>query len=644
MRISPNGLQINFGNALSTRQEKEQVELIKEVRHALGHDDAISVGKSYAQGLPREEGKDTGVGKINSPESFRMNELLQVYAGATAVKPSFPIGQLGMKPPYNDQGYYGAYQRSSLTIGEDFIDPFNLTKPEYGSILPEAEAQKFADKHAASKVSDNQIDYANTLGQKLPAEYPINEPLKVAYKNFKEMEATPELEQLRNEFESYKSQKEPVDISDRQTRIALAPTLVKEGKQKFFYGFDSNPEVRAQKMPEYEQMKKDHAEEIDFFQFKQFIAEKELAAYKKGLNEQGMDLILDQAIGFAYEEEVAFPDAFLDGNNGNKASLGWGLPVQDVVSLVNDDNDESPANKLLHDKTVLNLMRADGIRFDVGWSHAKPLYDKGNGMVHMEKTTNIIHKFERWAEEIKGEDFDHRKLVYEFDTNSNDYDIIKDKDLFKDIKGMLVLTMVEERNDAQNVGWKNTSFLKEQVGLNEDQMLIGTNNHDRESVIECAENPQIREENVGALMKVFNTSDWTLFKDNNNVNENNRKFTLGKFAECFNVKNQFTFYNDVLGRRDKVDTHWKNPVKDEYRCRLEKNYEENYHRAVQDGYGLNLMDTYRFIMERRGLDKTMPELFNKVKAFGEYLAEKGGIYTREQADAIEAKEGYKKIG
>ena len=55
------------------------------------------------------------------------------------------------------------------------------------------------------------------------------------------------------------------------------------------------------------------------------------------------------------------------------------------------------------------------------------------------------------------------------------------------------------------------------------------------------------------------------------------------------------------------------------------------------------MDTYRFIMERRGMDKTNPELYAKVKAFGAYLAEKGGIYSREQADAIEAKEGYKEI-
>ena len=642
MRVGSLGFQsISFGNALSTRQEKEQKELIKEVRHALGHDDAISVGKIYAAGNPSAEGKDTGVGKINSDETFRMCELLQVYAGANAIK-SFPVGQLGSRDAYTSKGYYGSYQRSALTIGEDNINLFNLAKPEYGSILPEAEAKKFAERHAKSGVGDNKIDYDVELNRQDPEKYPINEPLKVAFKNFKEMSATPELEKLRNEFEAYKVQKEPVDIDDIQTRAALFPTLRKENKTDFFKGFDKDPAVRAQKMPEFEQMKKDHADEIEFFKFKQFIAEKEVAGAKKELNDRGMDYFVDMAVGFSWAEECMYPDAFLDGNNGNKASLGWGLPVLDVESLVNKD--DSPAHKLLKDKTALNLMRADGIRFDVGWSYAKPLFDKGNGFTHLDATSKIIHMFEDTATQIKGEDFDQRKLVYEFDANSTDFDLIKNNHVFKDIKGMLVLTMVEERNDAQNIGWKNTRWLKDHVGLNEDQMLIGTNNHDRESVIECAENPQIREENVGALMRVFNTGDWTLFKDNNNVNENNRKFTLGKFAECFNVKNQFTFYNDVLGRRDKVDTHWKKPVTDEYRCRLEKNYEENYHRAVQDGYGLNLMDTYRFIMERRGLDKTMPELFNKVKAFGAYLAEKGGIFTREQADAIEAKEGYKKIG
>lgn len=642
MRVGNLGFQqVSFGNALSTRQEKEQKELIKQVRHALGHDDAISVGKIYAAGNPSAEGQDTGVGKLNSEETFRMCELLQVYAGANAVK-SFPVGQLGSRPAYTDKGYYGSYQRSALTVGEDNINLFNLTKPEYGSILPEAEAKKFADRHAKSGVGEKMINYDNELNRKDPENYPINEPLKIAFKNFKEMAATPELEQLRSEFEAYKVQKEPVDVDDINTRAALFPVLRKENKTNFFQGFDKDPAIRAQKMPEFEQMKKDHAEEIEFFKFKQFIAEKEIAAAKKELNARGMDYFVDMAVGFSWAEECMYPDAFLDGNNGHKASLGWGLPVLDVESLVNKE--DSPAHKLLRDKTALNLMRADGIRFDVGWSYAKPLYDKGNGFTHLDATSKIIKSFEKVADEIKGPGFDHRKLVYEFDANCTDYDLIKNNHVFKDIKGMLVLTTVEERNDAQNFGWKNTRWLKDHVGLHEDQMLIGTNNHDRESVIECAETHNIREENVGALMRVFNTGDWTLFKDNHNAVENNRKFTLGKFAECFNVKNQFTFYNDVLGRRDKVDTHWKNPVQDEYRCRLEKNYEENYHRSVQNGYGLNLMDTYRFIMERRGLDKTMPELFNKVKAFGAYLAEKGGIYTREQADAIEAKEGYKKIG
>ncbi len=641
MRIAPTGFQVSFGNALSTRQEQEQKELIKQVRHSLGQDDAISVGKIYAAGAPSAEGKDTGVGKINSDENFRLCELLQVYAGANAIK-SFPAGQLGSRDAYTNKGYYGSYQRSALTLGEDNINLFNLTSKEYGNILPKSEAEKFVASHNKYGEGQNKIDYDNELNKKDPENYPINKPLRVAFENFKYQNASPELQKLRNEFEAYKVQKEPVDIDDIQTRAALFPTLRKEGKTDFFKGFDKDANVRAAKMPEFEQMKADHADEIEFFKFKQFIAEKEMETAKKELNAKGMDLFVDMAVGFSWAEECMYPDAFLDGNNGNKASLGWGLPVLDVESLVNKE--DSPAHKLLKDKTALNLMRADGIRFDVGWSYAKPLYDKGNGFTHMDATSKILHLFEDTATEIKGKDFDQRKLVYEFDANSTDFDLIKNNALFKDIQGMLVLTMVEERNDAQNFGWKNTRFLKEQVGLTEDQMLIGTNNHDRESVIECAETPKIREENVGALMRVFDTKDWTLFKDNNNAQENNRKFTLGKFAECFNVKNQFTFYNDVLGRRDKVDTHWKNPVKDEYRCRLERNYEENYHKAVQDGYGLNLMDTYRFIMERRGMDKTMPELFNKVKAFGEYLAEKGGIYTREQADAVEAKEGYKKIG
>ena len=642
MRINAisSGYNISFGNALSTRQEKEQKELIKEVRHALGHDDAISVGKIYAAGAPSAEGQDTGVGKFNSPENFRLCELLQVYAGATAIK-SFPLGQLGSSMAYKEKGYYGSYQRSALTLGEDNINLFNLTKPEYGSILPETEAKKFADKHTKSGVGQKKINYANEIGRENPEKYPINSALKVAFHNFKTQEATPRLTELRNEFEAYKVQKQPVDIDDIHTRAALYPVLQAENKMDFFQGFDKNPEVRAAKMPEYQKMKEEHADEIEFFKFKQFLAEKEFGAAKKEINNKGLDLFVDMAIGFSPVEEAVYPDAFLDGNNGRKASLGWGLPVLDVESLT--QKDDSPAHRLLRDKTALNLLRADGIRFDVGWSYARPFYDKGDGYVHMDATSKIIHTFEDTAREIKGENFDQRKLVYEFDANKNDFDIVKENKLFKDIKGMLVLSTVEEYNDKNNIGWKNTAFFYEQCKINDDKMLVGTNNHDRESVIECAENPQIRDNHISALKRVFNTEDESLFKDDNDPAENNRKFTLGKFAECFNVKNQFTFYHDVLGRRCKVDTHWANPVENEYRCRLERNYEENYHKSVQEGYGLNLMDTFRFIMEQRGLDKTMPELFGKVKAFAEYLAEKGGIYTREQADEKEEKEGYHKI-
>lgn len=628
--------QVNFGKAYSTKQKEEEFLPTKEkVENALYGGNQICVGKFYAQGLPASKGNDTGVGHLNSPEGYRMVENLRDHAGANMVK-TFPLGQLGMKPAYQGQGYYGAYQRSSLTIGEDYINIDNLATPQYANILSEEDVKDFAAKHTAGGEVNTKIDYKNTLGQKLPSEYPINEPLSKAFKNFKEMPATPELEQLREEFNNYKTSTDnDIDIQDIHSRMVLAPILVQSGKKDFFKGFDKDPAIREQKMPEYEQMKKDHAEEIEFFQFKQFIAEKEVATFKENINKMGVGLMVDQAIGFSYEEEVAFPDAFLDGNNGNKASLGWGLPVQDVEAL--SRGEEGPAKKLLHDKTVMNLRRADGIRFDVGWSHAKPIFDKGNGMQHMEVTDKIFHMFEDWATEIKGEDFDQRKLVYEFDANCQDFDLVKNRDFFKGIKGMLVLTSSDERYD-----YKSTKYLKEKVGLNEDQILHGTNNHDRESIIEVAESPKFRDDKVGAWMDVRGESDWTKFKDNNNVNANNKKVTLANLVNSYIMKNHFSFYNDVLGRRDKVDTHWANSPSEEYRCRLEPEYESNWQKGVQSGYGMNLMSVYKEAMEIKGLDKTMPDLYQDVAALAAHF-EAEGVTTQEEADALEQKEGYKSI-
>ena len=77
----------------------------------------------------------------------------------------------------------------------------------------------------------------------------------------------------------------------------------------------------------------------------------------------------------------------------------------------------------------------------------------------------------------------------------------------------------EEKNDSANVGWGNLSFIKENIGLADDDFILGTNNHDKEGVLRCAKDKRKSDKQVGALQRVFNrrpqdgySEGWKLFK------------------------------------------------------------------------------------------------------------------------------------
>ena len=114
--------------------------------------------------------------------------------------------------------------------------------------------------------------------------------LKIAFDNFKNCEfPNKELQQLRTEFAQFETQKEPIDYDDIYTRLALFPFIKNQEEYKdFFVGFDSNPEIRAQKMPKYEALKEEYKDEIEFYKFKQFLAHKTLIESKELINSQNI--------------------------------------------------------------------------------------------------------------------------------------------------------------------------------------------------------------------------------------------------------------------------------------------------------------------------------------------------------------------
>lgn len=639
-----NNFSPNFGDALSTKQEKKYLELMNEIKTLQNHQDGIRVVKIYTPSIPSNENEDTGIGKPSSKEAKRMYELARVYGGATAIK-FMPMGQLTDKLVYSANKYPGAYQRSSLTIGEDIIDLSQLADKKYGNILPKEEAEEFVQKHKIQhSINENQIDFGTTLGWKNQEDYPINEPLKIAFENFKNIKRpNNDLKALREEFENFKNQKTPVDYDDIYTRLALFPYLKdwSNAKTDFFVGFDSDAKIRQKKMPEYMALKEKYKDEIEFFKFKQFLAHKALANSKKEINSLGMDLAGDCPITFSWVEEQAFPDAFLKDRWGRSAEAGWGIHTLNYWDLMNKQN--SPAHKLFKSKIIHHLQNYDSVRFDVGWAYMNPSFHFGDRqMIHLDAGTRITNFIERTARLVKGKDFDQRKLMYECDADGNDFNLWVNRDKLSQVKGLAVLSTEEEKNDDANIGWGSLPFFKYNIGLSDDDFIIGTNNHDKEGVLRCAKNRETSDKHTGALQRTFNRriqdgyeEGWRIFKDNDNRNEHIRKYIRGRFAEIDLAKHSFIMYTDLLGRAEKIDYHSAgspNYNTSDYKFRLERNYEENFHRALQDNVGYNAADVKSFRMEMDGTCNTHRHLYEKALKYSEYLKHKGGIYTREQAD------------
>ena len=159
--VSTRNYTPNFGDALSTKQEKKYKQLMDELKRVQNHQDGIRVVKIYTPSIPSSTQTDTGIGKPSSSEAKRMYELAQIYGGATAIK-FMPMGELTDKQGYSANKYAGAYQRGALTIGEDIIDLSQLASKKYGYILPQSEVKNFVIKHHRHSANQNLVDFETT--------------------------------------------------------------------------------------------------------------------------------------------------------------------------------------------------------------------------------------------------------------------------------------------------------------------------------------------------------------------------------------------------------------------------------------------------------------------------------------------------
>ena len=583
---------ISFGRRLTAQETQEFEQVQKEAKQLVGQ-----TGKSifivHDACLPQSATKNTGVSNLAAKESQEFFKFMKPLLGFNIVE-VLPQGQVANS---KGSGLYCAYSGTALSLGNHQIDPELLTTEEFGRILKPEEFQKIVTANVKPD-KDTIANYDNVMAYTGEQ----NKMLKVAHERFLALDENSPLKQKYNRY-----------IQENSYWLDIPRSFEKDQ---------------------------------DYFRFRQFLADEHLRIGKEALNKEGVKLCGDCLIGFSADEIAAYPKAFKQGYYiGDRT---WDLRALDYDALQDPTSD---AAKLLKTKVQLFAKRYDMIRFDVGWAYLNPRMtnEAGNHTYQQYLGDKVLKFIEDAVKEVKGEDFDLRNLIYEFEGG----------DIFKPNSGEL-LDEVKQRTKIfgsthmhENNGdlWgSNDAFIRR--GWDPDYFVIGVGNHDPQPLRQIAHNmpdtsmPNLEPHKYDAirpLSKILNIPEGVLCDP--------VEFARAKWAEPMMARHNEMFYMDVFGREERFDMQNLNCVNDSarnlsahrnYAYKIPANYKSAYHAAVEEGYGFNIMDSLVKVFYAKGFNETHSELYGKLLKFRDILIEKSTEIIEEVTQPQEIKAATKK--
>lgn len=602
MRVSAVNDRIAFGRELKSCEINEFVKVRDEAKKLVGQN-GMSIFIVHDPCLPREKSMDTGLGNLATKEAKDFFEYMKTYLGFNTVE-VLPSGEVA---PF--KGAYCAYAGTALSLGNHQINPYLLTTSQFEKILKPKEYNQIVEANKADNLGEWHANFKNVMND----DSAQDNALKIAYKRFQKL---PQNSKLKTGYETFVSQN-----NDWLEPKGIFKVLYKNYKT---HNFDNWPDEIDKNLynPDFDNEKrktrinalnKEYSEEIDFYKFKQFLADSHLAIARENLNNMGVELKGDCEIGFSADEKWAYPKAFKKGSFiGMKE---WGLPALDYDSITNPDSD---AAKLLKRKVQLCAQRYDSIRFDVGWAYVNPKIFPADGKPYTKYLGDTVLNFiENAVREVKGQDYDLHNLIYEFEGG----DIFQNNgELLPPVKNRVKVFGTTYMHDTWG---SNDAFLKR--NWSPDEFVVGVGNHDPQPLRQIANNvrdltvPDTQFHKEQAIMPLARI----LKLDPNNL-QNPVEFAKAKWAEPMMAKNNQMFYMDVFGREERFDMQGLNHQFPEriYAYKIPENYRELYHNAVQEGYGFNIMDSLEKVFKAKNLDASHPELYAQIVKFRDILNDK----------------------
>lgn len=534
----------SFGRALTTPEAADLAKLISRVKSEVLNIKKFSM-TLFSSASPSELGKNVGIGTINSSYSRNMIKKMAKFYGIDCVQ----MGPHGIR----NRGWASPYSSSSYSLSAKSIDLFALGSKDFGSILSKS-------SNALKKVqSPNVSGYAAVNKELVGGIY--SEALKEAFENFKKLS---DGHSLKKEFNTYKQKNDSVWLEGDALYDVLSAKYKSDQWKHWgdkldreLFGDMAGSQEAAARIKE---LNAKHTDQIEFYKFNQFIAEKQLMETKKDLNSAGINILGDCPISFCYRDSWTNKkdldvDLFLGCDNGDGTFQSW-----DAIMWKNTKPLEKRINR------YYDLY--DGVRYDAAWEYIKPYtyrHEEGSSREYLNKGTEAIESMLEVAKK-RGKDLE-----------LNNFELVGGANINSEVDKIRSQTAMPEIR----VAWPG--FKPEEFNSN-DWITIGT--HDNPTVIEFAKGDK----------KIINDRFSSIFtgpvKGKDGVEHGSGKTSL--------------MFSDLLGMSERFNDfeNYKSPKN--WVLRIPDNWEEFMNKNLSQDKGFNPAE----VMKNAVVNKVKPENLN----------------------------------
>ena len=618
-----------FGRRLNENEEKDYNEAIQKGLKVLDKELGMIVHNSTTPSKPIE---NTGIGSLLS-ENARANFIpLLSKHGFSKIQ----------QEPDNYRRSWNPSPYSPLTAGKNiYMIPLEkLSMEEYGNILPLAMLNLIVENRPNK--DDNKVDFNYVVDS-------YDKALRVAYSNFlRHKEDNSTVAQLAAEFDTYKE--ENAEELEPQALFEILSKTHKTDDWKAWPKVDRNlynaktEKQQAKASERLNQLRETNATEIDFYYFKQMLAEKEIEAAKATNEESGIRILGDSPIAFTPVEEWQNQGIFL-----KDIALGcppdyfsadgqrWGFAVIDPDTIFNEDGSLGDGGKLMQKRYEKMFQSSSGgARIDhiiglidpfVYSTKEDKMTPENSGRLYSSPNHKMLGKY------AKSTDEEYAAILTKIVIPAAEkYGLTKDDIICEDL-GEVTPPVARVMENLKLSGIAVTQFdYRGKYTAPEKIIMLGS--HDNPSFIEftqgkfdAAETSETDkaklEEKAHKLAMDTCTEDDDFDEYEEKIGKDKKEFMLASFVELFTspAKRVQVFFTDFFG----IGKTYNKPgeTEDCWTLRMPDDIESEYEKNLREGNGFNLPEILARAIRHKGgkVSKENMELLANLDKYADILKE-----------------------